>query len=78
MLGSYCPNGLGLRNVAKTGPYFHDGSEGSLANAVRRMALHQLGKKISDAVTNDIVAWLGALTGRIPKDYIRKPKPFGQ
>ena len=34
-----------LRNVAKTAPYFHDGSVTSLDRAVRIMASVQLGKR---------------------------------
>jgi cytochrome c peroxidase/serine/threonine protein kinase len=66
----------GLRNVAKTGPYFHDGSEASLERAVHRMAVHQLGRTLSSNQAKDIVSWLGSLTGRIPSDYIRPPEPF--
>src|SRR5690606_36697113 len=36
-----------LRNIAKTGPWFHDGSVGSLDQAVMLMAKHQLGKELS-------------------------------
>ena len=65
-----------LRNIAETGPFFHDGSEPSLENAVRRMATHQLGKELTDAQVTDIVAWLDTLTGKIPAEYIREPSPF--
>lgn len=57
-----------LRNVALTGPYFHDGSERELAGAVRTMAYVQLGRELSDADTNAIVAFLRALNGEIPAD----------
>lgn len=57
-----------LRNVALTGPYFHDGSERELAGAVRTMAYVQLGRELSDTDTNAIVAFLRALTGEIPAD----------
>lgn len=62
-----------LRNIARTGPYFHDGSVKTLDDAVRMMALHQLGKTPSDADVQNIVAWLGSLTGEIPKDYVAEP-----
>jgi cytochrome c peroxidase len=62
-----------LRNIARTAPYFHDGSIVKLDDAVRRMAEYQLGVSISDAQVTRIVAWLNALTGEIPSDYIRKP-----
>lgn len=62
-----------LRNIAKTGPYFHDGSVTSLEEAVRLMAEHQTGKKLEPAAVKSIVAWLNALTGEIPTEYIAKP-----
>ena len=52
----------GLRNVAETRPYFHDGSIRSLEQAVRLMAHHQLGKELDDATVASIVTFLGALT----------------
>lgn len=51
-----------LRNVAKTFPYFHDGSIKSLDEAIRIMAKHQLGEKLSDEDVADIKAFLGSLT----------------
>lgn len=63
-----------LRNVAKTGPYFHDGSIATLEEAVSLMAKHQLGKELSDEDTASIVAFLGALTGEIDQAYVAKPK----
>ncbi len=63
-----------LRNVAKTSPYFHDGSVKDLNTAVKLMAQHQFGKQISDADVGHIVTFLGALTGELPKSYIAKPK----
>lgn len=62
-----------LRNVAKTGPYFHDGSVKDLKAAVLQMAQTQLGKDLSDAEASDIVAFLGSLTGVPPADYIKPP-----
>ena len=41
--------------------------------AVHMMAHHQLGKKISDAQADAIVAWLKTLTGTIDQDYIKPP-----
>ncbi len=63
-----------LRNVEKSGPYFHDGSVASLEQSVKMMASHQLGKELNDEQTASIVTWLKALTGTIPKDYIAKPE----
>jgi len=58
-----------LRNVAKTAPYFHDGSVTSLDRAVRIMASVQLGKTLDDATTASIVAFLESLTGEVPANY---------
>jgi cytochrome c peroxidase len=63
-----------LRNVAMTGPYFHDGSVQTLEQAVQMMAAYQLGRELSSADTAAIVAWLKTLTGTIPEAYIAKPK----
>ncbi len=38
------------------------------------MAHHQLGKELKDDEVNTIVAWLNALTGELPADYITKPE----
>jgi cytochrome c peroxidase len=62
-----------LRNVAATAPYFHDGSIADLPTAVRTMAEVQLGKTLSDAEVADLVAFLGALTGAAPADYVAEP-----
>ena len=58
-----------LRNIAKTAPYFHDGSVATLGNAVRVMAEVQLGRTLPDADVADIVAFLGTLTGPLPRHY---------
>ena len=63
-----------LRNVAKTAPYFHDGSVGTLDAAVRRMGRYQLGLTLSDQETSSIVTWLGSLTGELPLEYIKTPE----
>jgi len=44
-----------LRNVAKTGPYFHDGSAATLEEAVRMMAHHQLDIDPSDTEVGAIM-----------------------
>ena len=53
-----------LRNVAMTGPYFHDGSIGSLEDAVRAIARLQLGVVAGDKQIRDIVAFLTSLDRR--------------
>ncbi|MCX6050432.1 MAG: c-type cytochrome [Chloroflexi bacterium] len=63
-----------LRNVAKTGPYLHDGKIKTLDEMVRIMARYQLGKAVTDAQVTDIVAFLNALTGDIPTTYIAQPQ----
>ena len=60
-----------LRNVAKSAPYFHDGSVAKLEDAVRLMASGGIpnknksplaeDSKLSDAEIADVVAFLGAL-----------------
>lgn len=62
-----------LRNIAMTGPYFHDGSVASLDSAIRLMGRHQLGAELTAAQVRSIHAWLGALTGTLPGDYIAEP-----
>jgi cytochrome c peroxidase len=63
----------GLRNVAMTPPYFHDGAVDALPKAVRIMAKVQLGTDLSDAEVDDIVAFLGSLTGTVPGGFERAP-----
>ena len=58
-----------LRNVAKTAPYFHDGSVERLDRAVQVMAAVQLGRTLDDKTTADIVAFLESLTGEVPAHY---------
>jgi cytochrome c peroxidase len=64
----------GLRNVAKTAPYYHDGSIATLEEAVKLMAKHQLGKTITDDEVKDIVAFLGSLTGEPTPAMTKKPE----
>ncbi len=62
-----------LLNVAKTAPYFHDGSIATLEEATKLMAEYQLGRQLTDAQVDSIVTFLNALTGEIPTEYIKKP-----
>jgi cytochrome c peroxidase len=64
-----------LRNVAKTAPYFHDGSVAELPRAVKIMAKTQLGTELTDADAQAIAAFLGSLTGAVPSNYVA-PKPL--
>ena len=62
-----------LRNIKKTGPYFHDGSVPTLDEAVRNMASYQRGAKLTDAQVKSIESWMESLTGQIPMSYIKPP-----
>lgn len=53
-----------LRNIAITGPYFHDGSIETLETAVEKMGYHQLGKNLSSEEVSSIVAFLKTLTDK--------------
>jgi cytochrome c peroxidase len=59
----------GLRNVATTPPYFHDGSAPTLEDAVRAMGYAQLDVTLTEQQTAAIVAFLNTLTGT----YLGKP-----
>ena len=62
-----------LRNIAKTAPYFHDGSARTLPEAVQMMGRHQLGLELSEQEVSSISAWLDSLTGELPREYIKEP-----
>jgi cytochrome c peroxidase len=63
-----------LRNIEKTGPYFHDGKTATLAAAISTMAEHQLGKTLTEPQVKSIETWLKTLTGDIPASYIKEPE----
>jgi cytochrome c peroxidase len=63
-----------LRNVAKTAPYFHDGSIKTLDEAIRTMASIQLARDLTDDQVKSIATFLGALTGKVDAAYIAPPK----
>jgi cytochrome c peroxidase len=58
-----------LRNIEKTGPYFHDGSIANLNDAVRIMAKLQLDEDISESAVHSVVEFLTTLTGSVPANY---------
>ncbi len=64
-----------LRNSAKAGPWFHDGSIQSLDEAIRLMAWHPLGKKLDAADVTSIAAFSNSLTGKPDATYIAQPQP---
>jgi cytochrome c peroxidase len=53
----------GLRNVATTAPYFHDGSAPTLPEAIKAMGIAQLDRELTDQQIAAIVAFLYTLTG---------------
>ena len=53
----------GLRNVALTAPYFHDGTQATLDEAVKAMAKYEVGVDLSEQETKQLVAFLQPLTG---------------
>ena len=54
----------GLRNIALTAPYFHDGSQKTLKETVTKMAFIQLDRTLTDAEADALVAWLHTLTDK--------------
>ncbi len=63
-----------LRNVAKTGPYLHDGSIQQLDDMIRIMAEYQLGIPVDDAQVSAIQAFLESLTGVVDAELIAMPE----
>ncbi len=60
-----------LRNIEKTGPYFHDGSVGDLQEAIRIMAQLQLGERLEEGRVESIAEFMKSLTGEVPKNYTK-------
>lgn len=58
-----------LRNVAKTAPYYHDGSIPTLDTCVQFMAYYQLGRFLDQQTVDDIVAFLESLTGEFNEQF---------
>ncbi len=59
-----------LRNIKRTGPYFHNGSVATLAEAITIMAKGQLGIDLSEADIQDILALLEAFNGQLPEGLL--------
>lgn len=57
----------GLRNVAHTYPYFHNGSVWELDRAVSIMAMTQTGLELSKEDVANITAFLRSLSGSVPE-----------
>ncbi|MGE0706536.1 MAG: cytochrome c peroxidase [Planctomycetota bacterium] len=62
-----------LRNVARTGPYLHDGSVETLVEAVTLMARYQLDLDLSDAQVDALVDFLRALDGELDPALAARP-----
>jgi len=58
-----------LRNVTKTGPYFHNGSVEDIKEAIRIMSKYQLGNEFTPSQIDDMVAFLKTLEGK-QVDYL--------
>ena len=56
----------GLRNVALTAPYLHDGSQQELSGVLDVMAFHNLGFKLSSTENQLLEKFLRTLTGKKP------------
>jgi cytochrome c peroxidase len=75
-LGSAEPEVLrvpGLRNVATTPPYFHDGSAPTLPAAVRAMGIVQLDRVLTEPQIVVIVTFLNTLTGTFRGQAVALP-----
>ncbi|MBT8327730.1 MAG: cytochrome-c peroxidase [Bacteroidia bacterium] len=59
-----------LRNIEKTGPYFHDGSVESLDDAISIMAKLQSNQDLNAQEVNSIKVFLYTLTGEVPKESL--------
>jgi cytochrome c peroxidase len=66
-----------LRNVAETAPYFHDGRQPVLAEAVRLMGQRQLGRELAPGEVARIVAFLRTLTGTYQGKALVSSPPAG-
>ncbi|MEE3077990.1 MAG: cytochrome c peroxidase [Bdellovibrionota bacterium] len=51
-----------LRNIMKTGPYFHDGSVKTIDEAIKLMAYHQLDENVGSGFIEDVKAFFNSLT----------------
>ena len=63
-----------LRNITRTGPYFHNGAVPTLDGAITQMSEYQLGKPLTPADVKSIATFLDSLTGPLPSEYIKPPK----
>jgi cytochrome c peroxidase len=67
-----------LRNIARTGPYLHDGRyrtlQDSLGDRLTAYTIREAGIRdtvdLAEGELEDLVAFLGSLTGKVDRDYI--------
>ena len=59
-----------LRNVARTAPYFHDGSAATLEEAVRAMVEYQLGRLATPEQVTQLIAFLESLSGDVDEELL--------
>lgn len=64
-----------LRNVARTAPYFHNGSVRTLEEAIDVMFRYQLGRLAPQADKALIVKFLHSLNGQVPAHALPAPAP---
>ncbi|MBX7222468.1 MAG: c-type cytochrome [Blastocatellia bacterium] len=62
-----------LRNVAVTGPYFHDGKAETLDEAITVMSTYQLGRSLSTDQIRCIKSFLESLTGEYQGKPLKAP-----
>lgn len=58
-----------LRNIAKTAPYFHDGSAKTLRDAIKAMAYYNLGFDLQEQDIIKIEAFLHTLNAPLQEEY---------
>jgi len=63
----------GLRNIAHTAPYFHDGAVDDLKKAVQIMGRLQRNIDLSNEEIDDIVVFFESLSADVPDDVKRSP-----
>jgi cytochrome c peroxidase len=83
---SYVFRASPLRNIDQTAPYFHSGKVWDLKVAVAIMGTSQLGEELNEQEVDQIVAFLGSLTGAMPEvvypllpvETATTPRPTGE
>lgn len=65
-----------LRNVEKTFPYMHDGSIGTLEEAIRICGQAESNIRLDEKDVNHIAAFLRTLTGKVPEYALEEKKLF--